>query len=37
MPGLWMSFAAALGLIAALKIPHAEKIVADVGVSPQKA
>ena len=37
MPGLWMSFAAALGLIAALKIPHTEKIVADIGVSPQKA
>lgn len=36
MPGLWMSFAAVLGLIAALTIPHAEKIVADVGVSPQK-
>ncbi len=36
MPGLWMSFAAVLGLIAALTIPHAEKIVADLGVSPQK-
>jgi metabolite-proton symporter len=37
MPGLWMSFAAVLGLIAALKIPRAEHIVADVGVNPQKA
>jgi MFS transporter, MHS family, citrate/tricarballylate:H+ symporter len=36
MPGLWMSFAAVLGLIAALTIPHTEKIVADLGVSPQK-
>jgi metabolite-proton symporter len=36
MPGLWMSFAAVLGLIAALTIPHAGKIVADLGVSPQK-
>jgi MFS family permease len=37
MPGLWMSFAAVLGLIAALKIPRAEHIVTDVGVNPQKA
>jgi metabolite-proton symporter len=37
MPGLWMSFAAVLGLIAALKIPRAENIVTDVGVNPQKA
>jgi metabolite-proton symporter len=36
-PGLWMSFAAVLGLIAALKIPRAEHIVTDVGVNPQKA
>ena len=37
MPGLWMSFATVLGLIAALKIPRAEHIVTDVGVNPQKA
>jgi predicted MFS family arabinose efflux permease len=37
MPGLWMSFAAVLGLIAALKIPRAENIVTNVGVNPQKA
>jgi hypothetical protein len=37
MPGLWMSFAAVLGLIAALTIPHAEKNVAGVRVSTQKA
>jgi metabolite-proton symporter len=37
MPGLWMSFAAVLGLIAALKIPRPENTLTDVGLTRQKA
>jgi MFS family permease len=37
MPGLWMSFAAVLGLIAALMIPRPEKALEDVGLTHQKA
>jgi MFS family permease len=37
MPGLWMSFAAVLGLVAALMIPRPENALADVGSTPQKA
>jgi metabolite-proton symporter len=36
-PGLWMSFAAVLGLIAALIIPRPENDLADVGLTRQKA
>jgi hypothetical protein len=36
-PGLWMSFAAVLGLIAALMIPRPENDLVDVGLSRQKA
>jgi len=36
MPGLWMSFAAALGLIAALIIPRSENALPDVGLASQK-
>ena len=36
-PGLWMSFAAVLGLIAALMIPRPENALADVGLTRQKA
>ena len=37
MPGLWMSFAAVLGLIAALMIPRPENTLTDVGLTRQKA
>jgi MFS family permease len=37
MPGLWMSFAAVLGLIASLMIPRSESALADVGLTRQKA
>jgi MFS family permease len=37
MPGLWMSFAAVLGLIASLMIPRSESALADVGLTGQKA
>ena len=37
MPGLWMSFAAVLGLIASLMIPRSEIALADVGLTGQKA
>jgi MFS family permease len=37
MPGLWMSFAAVLGLIASLMIPRSENALADVGLTRQKA
>jgi metabolite-proton symporter len=37
MPGLWMSFAAVLGLIAALMISRPENASADVGLTRQKA
>ncbi|MBV9490912.1 MAG: MFS transporter [Verrucomicrobia bacterium] len=37
MPGLWMSFAAALGLIAALVIPRPEDAVVDATLGRQKA
>jgi len=37
MPGLWMSFAAVLGLIAALKIPRSESAWGEVGLTRQKA
>ena len=37
MPGLWMSFAAVLGLIAALLIPRSENALADTGLSRQNA
>jgi MFS family permease len=36
-PGLWMSFAAVLGLIAALVIPRPENALEDVGLTRQKA
>jgi metabolite-proton symporter len=36
MPGLWMSFAAVLGLIAALMIPRQENALEDVGLTRQK-
>jgi MFS transporter, MHS family, citrate/tricarballylate:H+ symporter len=36
-PGLWMSFAAVLGLIAALVIPRPENALEDVGLVRQKA
>jgi metabolite-proton symporter len=36
MPGLWMSFAAALGLIAALMIPRSENALPNVGLASQK-
>jgi MFS family permease len=36
-PGLWMSFAAVLGLIAALMIPRPENALVDVGLTRQKA
>ena len=37
MPGLWMSFAAVLGLVASLMIPRSESAPADVGLTRQKA
>jgi metabolite-proton symporter len=37
MPGLWMSFAAVLGLIAAFLIPRSESALSDVGLTRQKA
>jgi MFS family permease len=37
MPGLWMSFAAVLGLIAALLIPRSEGALADSGLTHQSA
>jgi MFS family permease len=37
MPGLWMSFAAVLGLIAALLIPRSEGALADTGLTHQSA
>jgi MFS family permease len=37
MPGLWMSFAAVLGLIAALMIPRSESALDHVGLTRQKA
>jgi len=37
MPGLWMSFAAVLGLVASLMIPRSESTLADVGLTRQKA
>jgi MFS family permease len=37
MPGLWMSFAAVLGFIAALMIPRSESVSADVGLMGEKA
>jgi MFS transporter, MHS family, citrate/tricarballylate:H+ symporter len=37
MPGLWMSFAAVLGLVASLMIPRSESALADVGLTRQKA
>src|ERR1700676_5088648 len=37
IPGLWMSFAAVLGLIASLMIPRSEIALADVGLTGQKA
>jgi MFS family permease len=37
MPGLWMSFAAMLGLIAAFMIPRSENALTDVGLTRQKA
>jgi MFS family permease len=36
-PGLWMSFAALLGLIAAFMIPRPESDLAEVGLTHQKA
>ena len=36
-PGLWMSFAALLGLIAAFMIPRPENDLAEVGLTHQKA
>ena len=36
-PGLWMSFAAVLGLIAAIMIPRPENALEDVGLTRQKA
>ena len=36
-PGLWMSFAAVLGLIAALVIPRPENALEDVGLTRQNA
>jgi hypothetical protein len=37
MPGLWMSFAAVLGLIAAFLIPRSESTLADPGLTRQSA
>jgi hypothetical protein len=37
MPGLWMSFAAVLGLVASLMIPRSESTLAEVGLTHQKA
>jgi len=37
MPGLWMSFAAVLGLVASLMIPRSESAPADVGLTRLKA
>jgi MFS family permease len=37
MPGLWMSFAAVLGLIAALLIPRSEGALADSGLTHRSA
>ncbi len=37
MPGLWMSFAAMLGFVAALMIPHSESASEDVGLAREKA
>src|SRR3984957_8905093 len=37
MPGLWMSFAAVLGLVASLMIPRSESSLADAGLTHQKA
>jgi metabolite-proton symporter len=36
-PGLWMSFAAVLGLIASLMIPRSENAIAEVNLARQKA
>jgi MFS family permease len=36
-PGLWMSFAAVLGLIASLVIPRSENAIAEVNLAHQKA
>jgi predicted membrane metal-binding protein len=36
-PGLWMSFAAVLGLIAALKTPPPANALEDAGLTHQKA
>ena len=37
MPGLWMSFAAVLGFVAALMIPRSESASEDVGLAREKA
>jgi hypothetical protein len=37
MPGLWMSFAAVLGLIAALMIPRSDSALAGAGLRRQNA
>ncbi|MBV8141894.1 MAG: MFS transporter [Verrucomicrobia bacterium] len=37
MPGLWMSFAAVLGLVAALTIPRSENPLEDAGLTRQEA
>ena len=37
MPGLWMSFAAVLGLVAALLIPRSESALADTDLTRQNA
>jgi hypothetical protein len=36
-PGLWMSFAAVLGLIASLMIPRSENTITEVNLARQKA